>query len=123
MSLSLRTIKLIFCHRSGYLPSDRTGPVLYDSGRHHRHSQRPRHPQVQLQNGPQPPLFHPPGPDHSSPDLRPLWLWHLDPGHLPSTLRPSGLPFQLGGWHRPIDRPRHPSLARARYFADFWEMS
>ncbi len=89
------------CHRSGYLPSDRTGPVLYDSGRHHRHSQRPRHPQVQLQNGPQPPLFHPPGPDHSSPDLRPLWLWHLDPGHLPSTLRPSGLPFQLGGWHRP----------------------
>ncbi len=47
-------------------------------------------------------------------------FWHLDPGHLPSTLRPSGLPFQLGGWHRPIDRPRHPSLARARYFADFF---
>lgn len=93
--MSLRTIKLMFATVLAIYLADRPGLVLCDSCRHHRHSQRPRYPQVQLQNGSQPPLLHPPGPDHRRPDLRSLRLWHLDLRHLPGTLRPSGLPIQL----------------------------
>ncbi len=121
MSLSPND-KTDICYRPSHLPSDRPRLVLCDSRRHHRHSQRPRHPQVQLQNGPQPPLFHPPGPDHSRPDLRPLWLRHLDPRHLLALYVPLAYRFN---WEAGIalDRPRYPPLARAGYFADFWEMS